>query len=60
MYLKSWEKPRDKKRKRNSKGKNASSRLRQLKKRDKLLIKKLKGEKDSRPFFIGESSVGYL
>lgn len=52
MYLKSWEKPRDKKRKRNSKGKNASSRLRQLKKRDKLLIKKLKGEEGSRPFLL--------
>ena len=50
--LKSWERPRDKKRKRNSKGKNASSRLRQLKKRDKLLIKKLKGENLSRPFLL--------
>lgn len=42
MQLKSWEKPRDKKRKRNSKGKAASARLRQLKKRDKQLVKKLK------------------
>ena len=32
MYLKSWEKPRDKKGKRNKKGKLASARLRQLKK----------------------------
>ncbi len=43
MYLKSWEKPRDKKGKRNKKGKLASARLRQLKKRNKLLSKQLKG-----------------
>lgn len=42
MQLKSWEKPRDKKRKRNSKGKLASARLRQIKKRNKQLTKKLK------------------
>ena len=54
MRLKNWEKPRDKKRKRNSKGKIASARLRQLKKRDQLLRKKLKDGKDSRPFLLEE------
>jgi hypothetical protein len=42
MQLKSWEKPRDKKRKRNSKGKLASARLRQIKKQTKRLVSKLK------------------
>ena len=53
MLLKSWEKPRDKKRQRNKKGKAASARLRQLKKRDQVLRKRLKkGEAPS--FFYGE------
>ena len=51
MRLKNWEKPRDKKRRRNTKGKNASARLRQLKKRDQVLRKKLKDEAFS-SFFI--------
>lgn len=42
MRLKRWESPR--KRGRNTKGKLASARLRQLKKRNKLLNKKLKKE----------------
>jgi hypothetical protein len=50
MQIKSWEKPRDKKRKRNSKGKLASARLKQLRKRDKQLKKKLKGETVSPSF----------
>lgn len=52
MRLKSWETPRDKKRKRNSKGKKASARLRQLKKQRQLLIKKLKDGEKSRPFLL--------
>lgn len=51
MRLKNWEKPRDKKRKRNSKGKAATARLRQLKKRDQVLKNKLK-QRDSSPSFL--------
>lgn len=43
MRLKNWESPRNMG-KRNDKSKQASARLRQLKKRDKMLTKKLKGE----------------
>ena len=59
MRLKNWEKPRDKKRKRNSKGKNASARLRQLKKRDQLLRKILKegGQGETRPLFYNYEST---
>lgn len=42
--LKNWEKPRDKKRKRNDKGKLASARLRQLQKTYKNLSNKLKSK----------------
>ena len=41
MQLKRWETPRKNKRNRNNKGKLSSARLRQLKKQQKQLIKKL-------------------
>lgn len=50
--LKKHEKGRDKKRKRNRKGKIASARLRQIKKRNKQLRKKLKDKDDSLSFIV--------
>lgn len=54
MRLKSWESPRNQGR--NIKGKGGSARQRQLKKRNKMIKKMLKGES---PFFIVQISLSY-
>ncbi|OKH12724.1 hypothetical protein [[Limnothrix rosea] IAM M-220] len=46
MRIKSWESPR--RRGRNDKGKGGSARQRQLKKRNQMLKKKLKGQQNDR------------
>ena len=52
MRIKSWESPR--KRGRNKKGKQASARLRQIKKRNKMIKNRLK--EGGGPFFIASIS----